>query len=60
MTLAPFLASLKVTDSALRNGPIRRVTLAFFAYNAVEFGAWTGVVAPADTTIRVRLRRNLV
>ena len=46
-SLGPFLTSLRVTASVFRNGPIRRVMIAFFAYNTVELGAWTAILVYA-------------
>ena len=45
--MTSFAASLRVAGAAFRNRAIRSVLLAFFAFNAVELGAWTAILVYA-------------
>jgi MFS family permease len=45
--IAGLIASSTVALSVLRNGAVRRLMLAFFAYNMVELGAWTTILVYA-------------
>ena len=47
VSLRPLLRSLSATGVALRNGAIRRATLGFLAYNAVEMAVWTAILVYA-------------
>ena len=42
--LRPLLRPLAASTTALRNGAIRRTTLAFLAYNTVEMASWTTIL----------------
>lgn len=49
LPLPALAAPVAASTAALRNHAIRRVMLAFFAYNAVELGAWTAILIYAYT-----------
>src|SRR5512141_2824006 len=49
LALPALAAPIAASTAALRNHAIRRVMLAFFAYNAVELGAWTAILIYAYT-----------
>ncbi len=45
--LGPLVRSVAASATAIRNPGIRRVVLAFLAFNAVEMGAWTAILVYA-------------
>jgi len=45
--LGPLLRSAAASAAAVRNPGIRRATVAFLAFNAVEMGAWTAILVYA-------------